>query len=1090
MKKILTFSIVLAVLLGVSPVFAAFSDPFKSIQLAPTPSNGNCLTTDGTNNLWGSCGPGGSGSPGGSNTQVQFNDAGSFGGSSLFTFLKGSGLLTVTSIFSTFATTTNLLVTGSSTLQNFTALNSTSTNATTTTFFTNLLKVSGLGGTSKTVFTDNGANGYRQTFDTTSGSSLRWAWGDSVADNTYLEMLLAGGQNRWNNKARDLVFQSTAKGNILTLDNSTGTVNVLYNLNVSGNSTTSALGITSIISKLLKTDSNGSVVGAVANTDYQSPISLTTTGSSGAATFNGTTLNIPQYSGGSTASSTLLGDNNTFSGNNVFSNLITGSISGNAGTATLLQNARTINGVSFNGGSNITIQAASSTLLADNNNFSGNTTLNQATTTNLAITGLANGSNNLLIIRATGNVDKISLPLTMANGGLGVSSITSGNLIYGTGSGPVASVATTSVSCSGTVTCTSFTAIGASPITINGSSGTSASSTLLSDNNSFTGNNTFVNATATNLFSTTASSSNLFTAAFSGAGLTNCVSASNALTWNSSTRLFGCNTISAGSSASSTLYGDNGNFTGTNTFNKTSTIEATSTSFFATQASTSKLYLATGNGLLKNVNGLVSLATAGTDYAAAGNYITALTGDVTATGPGSVAATLATVNGNVGSFGGVNSIPSFTVNAKGLITAASANVPSIPASEITNGTFGTGNYVFPADAIFTGSATTTNLAVTNNASTTNFYGAGLTTCNTAGTSALTYTGTTGRFGCNTISAGSGDPYPFKGTGNSTSTLTQFNAGLTAFSSSTISALTVTNGTTTNATTTGQMAFGTGTTFTGINAASVNSLDFWTSGIWRGGFSNVGNLGIGTTTPNWSLQVASVTSYIAITDTDAAVNRKHILVSNLDGVFRIGTSSDSLNSTSSALSLDPGLGAQLGVGTSSPWRTLSVTGTVGFDGLTASASASNFYVCMSPDKQIVNSGSGTSCTLSSMFIKHDIASIDSIEATNAVLNLRPVSYVENESGKKLFGFIAEEVENVDPLLVEHAQQDITIDGHAFLKGDPINVDYSRLTPIIIKYLQDHSADVKRSVEENYQWLAIAFLFSVVLWQGRAIKKLQK
>jgi hypothetical protein len=52
----------------------------------------------------------------------------------------------------------------------------------------------------------------------------------------------------------------------------------------------------------------------------------------------------------------------------------------------------------------------------------------------------------------------------------------------------------------------------------------------------------------------------------------------------------------------------------------------------------------------------------------AGNYVTALTGDVTATGPGSVPATLATVNGNVGSF----TITSLTVNAKGLITAASS----------------------------------------------------------------------------------------------------------------------------------------------------------------------------------------------------------------------------------------------------------------------------------------------------------------------------------------------------------------------------------------------------------------------------------
>jgi len=53
---------------------------------------------------------------------------------------------------------------------------------------------------------------------------------------------------------------------------------------------------------------------------------------------------------------------------------------------------------------------------------------------------------------------------------------------------------------------------------------------------------------------------------------------------------------------------------------------------------------------------------------ATGNYITALTGDVTATGPGSVAATLATVNSDVGSFTNAN----ITVNAKGLITAAAS----------------------------------------------------------------------------------------------------------------------------------------------------------------------------------------------------------------------------------------------------------------------------------------------------------------------------------------------------------------------------------------------------------------------------------
>lgn len=41
-----------------------------------------------------------------------------------------------------------------------------------------------------------------------------------------------------------------------------------------------------------------SITTAVADTDYQSPLTLTTTGTSGAATFSGHTLNVPQYTGG------------------------------------------------------------------------------------------------------------------------------------------------------------------------------------------------------------------------------------------------------------------------------------------------------------------------------------------------------------------------------------------------------------------------------------------------------------------------------------------------------------------------------------------------------------------------------------------------------------------------------------------------------------------------------------------------------------------------------------------------------------------------------------------------------------------------
>jgi hypothetical protein len=66
----------------------------------------------------------------------------------------------------------------------------------------------------------------------------------------------------------------------------------------------------------------------------------------------------------------------------------------------------------------------------------------------------------------------------------------------------------------------------------------------------------------------------------------------------------------------------------------------------------------------------------------AGNYITALTGDVTAAGPGSSVATLATVNANVGSFGDATHVAAFTVNAKGLITAASSVAITFPVTSV------------------------------------------------------------------------------------------------------------------------------------------------------------------------------------------------------------------------------------------------------------------------------------------------------------------------------------------------------------------------------------------------------------------------
>lgn len=66
----------------------------------------------------------------------------------------------------------------------------------------------------------------------------------------------------------------------------------------------------------------------------------------------------------------------------------------------------------------------------------------------------------------------------------------------------------------------------------------------------------------------------------------------------------------------------------------------------------------------------------------AASQMPALTGDVT-TSAGAVATTLATVNTNTGSFGSSSQVATFTVNGKGLITAASnVTIPVKPTGEV------------------------------------------------------------------------------------------------------------------------------------------------------------------------------------------------------------------------------------------------------------------------------------------------------------------------------------------------------------------------------------------------------------------------
>lgn len=137
----------------------------------------------------------------------------------------------------------------------------------------------------------------------------------------------------------------------------------------------------------------------------------------------------------------------------------------------------------------------------------------------------------------------------------------------------------------------------------------------------------------------------------------------------------------------------------------------------ALAASTAATY-----GTIANLNLKLSTTTAAATYQLIGNYASGITntgdnatntqysglvsnathsGDAT----GATVLTLATVNSNVGSFGSATQVPNYTVNGKGLITAASNTTIQIAESQVTNLVSDLGLKAPLASPAFTGTAT-------------------------------------------------------------------------------------------------------------------------------------------------------------------------------------------------------------------------------------------------------------------------------------------------------------------------------------------------------------------------------------------------
>ena len=142
----------------------------------------------------------------------------------------------------------------------------------------------------------------------------------------------------------------------------------------------------------------------------------------------------------------------------------------------------------------------------------------------------------------------------------------------------------------------------------------------------------------------------------------------------------------------------------------------------------------------------------------------------------------------------------------------------------------------------------------------------------------------------------------------------------------------------------------------------------------------------------------------------------------------------------------------GFGSTTPWRTLSVTGTVGFDGLTASTTIGD-SLCLSNLKEVTLAVGRNCATASSLRFKQDVNSLTSTSGLVEVMKLNPVSFYyrpdflgsfvnePNWNGEHA-GFIAEEVAAIDPRFATFDKE-----------GRPDTVRYEFMTSILTKAVQD-------------------------------------
>jgi len=205
----------------------------------------------------------------------------------------------------------------------------------------------------------------------------------------------------------------------------------------------------------------------------------------------------------------------------------------------------------------------------------------------------------------------------------------------------------------------------------------------------------------------------------------------------------------------------------------------------------------------------------------------------------------------------------------------------------------------------------------------------------------------------------------------------------------------------------------------IQVQSASDLAFATNNITRMTLDASGRLGIGTSSPNNLLALYSASSEIYTQWVQSGTG-----TSSTDGL-RIGLDA----SSNGNINLNEGTALITSVNGSERMRITS-SGDVGI-GTT------------SPTSKLQVNGTATVTSLVETSAKRFKENIYNIEDTSIIDKLRPVSFDWKDSKESDYGFIAEEVAELDKLLVTKSGEDDQLQG----------IKYTKLIPLLVKKIQE-------------------------------------